>query len=268
MEARGKMPASAQPEQGPQREPLVRSSGRIAHDCGSGPRVAQVADGLTLRDLMLPVFKGENRATRTYEVRSRNPRSVPDKKRAVTGASFWRHSFSKLISLHACVLDMGFGQGDFINSVVARRRIALDTWPDFPQYVAAGIEADDFLADGSVEFASANNLYGRLTQSEFVSVLMLRMKLRDKGTLMTLQPNYRYAYREHCDDYPHVAIYSDVSIAVFLVANNYEVSEGPARFLINTKSCLPVSTVLICAYSNSPVHPMGKPRLVRAKPLR
>ena len=29
----------------------------------------------------------------------------------------------------ACVFDLGSGYGQFINSVVARRRIAIDSWP-------------------------------------------------------------------------------------------------------------------------------------------
>jgi SAM-dependent methyltransferase len=239
--------------------------------------VAQGDEGMIKRDLMLPAFKPENRATPTHQGQTRNPRWVRDKKRAVLWTALWQHYFSKLIPPDTCVLDMGCGQGDFLNSVVARRRIALDTWPDFPQYLAVGIEAHvgsvtdlDFLADGSVDFAFASNLFEHLTQSEFASVLgQLRMKLSDRGTLVILQPNYRYAYREYFDDYTHVAIYSHLSLADFLVANNYEVLEVRARFLpLTIKSCLPVSTFFIRAYLNSPVHPMGKQMLLRAKPLR
>ena len=57
-----------------------------------------------------------------------------------------------------------------------------------------------------------------------------------------LQPNYRYAYREYFDDYTHVAVYSHISLADFLVANGWEVIEVQPRFLpLTVKSRLPVS---------------------------
>ena len=83
-----------------------------------------------------------------------------------------------------------------------------------------------------------------------------------------MQPNYRYAYREYFDDYTHVAIYSHISLVDFLLANGYEVNRYSATLLpLTVKSRLPVSSLLIRAYLASPVKPMGKQMLVRAKPV-
>lgn len=204
-------------------------------------------------------------------------RLTHDPKRAIVWGALWRYYFRELVPADGCVLDMGCGHGDFINSVVARRRIALDAWPDFPRYLAPGVEAHvgsvtdlGVLDDGSVDFAFASNLFEHLPQAEFVSVLeQLRRKLSPRGALTLLQPNYRYAYREYFDDYTHVTVYSHVSLADFLTANGWEVLEVRPRFLpLTVKSRLPVSPALIRAYLRSPVRPMGKQMLLRARPRR
>jgi len=204
-------------------------------------------------------------------------RLTPDPRRDLLWESLWRFYFSRLIGRDDCVLDLGCGYGSFINSVSARRRIALDIWPEFAQWLRPGIEAVvggltdlNFLDDGAVDFAFASNVFEHLSQSDLRLVLnALRVKLSSRGVLTILQPNYRYAYREYFDDYTHVAIYSDVSLCDFLAANGYEVIESHARFLpLTIKSRLPVVPSLIRAYLASPFKPLGKQMLVRARARR
>jgi SAM-dependent methyltransferase len=189
--------------------------------------------------------------------------------------SLWRFYFSRLIRPDDCVLDLGCGYGSFINAVRAKRRIAIDTWLEFPPLLNPGIEAVvgrvtdlGFLAAGTIDFAFASNLFEHLTQADFRMVLEgLRDKLSPRGTLTILQPNYRYAYREYFDDYTHTTVYSHVSLCDFLTANGYEVIEARPRFLpLTVKSRLPVSPLLIRVYLASPFKPWGKQMLVRAKP--
>ncbi len=82
-----------------------------------------------------------------------------------------------------------------------------------------------------------------------------------------MQPNYRYAYREYWDDYMHVVAYSHVSLADFLAANGYQALDVVPRFMpLTVTSRLPVSPWLIGAYLASPIKPLGKQMLVRARP--
>jgi SAM-dependent methyltransferase len=202
-------------------------------------------------------------------------RLAPDARRDVLWQSLWRFYFSRLIRPDDCVLDLGCGYGSFINAVRAKRRIAIDTWLEFPPLLNPGIEAVvgrvtelGFLAAGTIDFAFASNLFEHLTQADFRVVLEgLRDKLSPRGTLTILQPNYRYAYREYFDDYTHTTVYSHVSLCDFLTANGYEVIEARPRFLpLTVKSRLPVSPLLIGVYLASPFKPWGKQMLVRAKP--
>lgn len=204
-------------------------------------------------------------------------RFVADPRRDVLWQSLWRYRFSTMVAPDDCVLDLGAGYGSFINTVVARRRIALDAWEGFPAHLARGIEHHvgsvtdlGFLDDGAVDFAFASNLFEHLTKEDFATVLaMLRTKLSSRGTLTIVQPNYRYAFREYFDDFDHKAVYSHVSLADFLDANGYDVFLTEPRFMpLSVKSRLPVTPLLIRAWLASPVKPIGKQMLMRARPRR
>lgn len=204
-------------------------------------------------------------------------RLAPDPRRDGVWKALWRYYFQRRIRVSDTVLDLGCGYGDFINNVVASRRIALDLWSGFERHVQPGVETivgpvSDLsaIADATVDFAFASNLFEHLSQQEFAQTLAaLRSKLSPNGTLTILQPNYRYAFREYFDDYTHVSCYSHVSLCDFLRANGYEPVEVRPRFLpLTVKSRLPAWGPLIGLYLHSPVKPLGKQMLVRARPVR
>jgi hypothetical protein len=83
---------------------------------------------------------------------------------------------------------------------------------------------------------------------------------------VNLQPNYLFAYREYFDDYTHVTVYSHISLCDFLAANGFEVMNCQPRFMpLTVKSRLRVSPWLIRAYLHSPIKPLGKQMLIRAR---
>jgi len=202
-------------------------------------------------------------------------RFTADPRREVLWRALWRFHFCRLIGPEDCVLDLGAGYGEFINAVVARRRIALDHWPGFTRHLAPGIEAVvggavdlEFLEDDSIDFVLASNLFEHLTQTHLATILArLRRKLKPTGSLTIIQPNYRYAFREYFDDYTHKTVYSHISLADFLTANGFLVVETRPRFLpLTLRSGLPVSPRLIQVYLLSPIKPMAKQMLIRARP--
>ena len=200
-----------------------------------------------------------------------------DAKRDVLWQSLWQYRFRAMVNPDDCVLDLGSGYGSFINVVTARRRIAVDSWEGFPAHLEPDVEHKvgdvtdlDFLEDGSVDFAFASNLFEHLSKDDFSKVLTaLRYKLSNRGTLTIVQPNYRYAYREYFDDFDHKSVYSHISLADYLVANQWDVFLVEPRFMpLSVKGRLPVKPFLIRAWLASPVKPIGKQMLVRAKPRR
>jgi SAM-dependent methyltransferase len=202
-------------------------------------------------------------------------RLTEDDRRTSVWQALWRYHFRHHVRPADTVLDLGAGYGDFINNVVARRRIALDMWPGMVDHVAAGVEtivgpADDLagLEDGVIDYAFASNLFEHLPQDALVRLLAaLKPKLSARGSLTMLQPNYRYAHREYFDDYTHVAIYSHVSLPDLLAAHGWEVVDVRPRFLpLSVKSRLPTWPFLVWAYLRSPFKPLGKQMLIVARP--
>jgi ubiquinone/menaquinone biosynthesis C-methylase UbiE len=198
-----------------------------------------------------------------------------DPKRRVLWQTLCDAYFCKLIEPNYHVLELGAGYGDFINSLSCARRTAIDLFPQLPKYLQPGVAARigsvtdlEFLADHSVDFVFASNLFEHLLQSHFATILrQLKRKLTTTGTLNILQPNYRRAYREYFDDYTHVAVYSDISLCDFLKANGYEILECRPAFLpYSIKSRLPVVPALIRLYLISPWKPFAKQMFVRARP--
>ena len=103
-----------------------------------------------------------------------------DPRRDAVWRSLWRFYFRKLISPSDCVLDLGCGYGDFINNVVARRRIAINSWEGFLAYVDPPVERVvgnvmdlNFIEEGIVDFVLASNLFEHLSKSEFAHVLAI-----------------------------------------------------------------------------------------------
>src|SRR2546423_8749163 len=133
---------------------------------------------------------------RTVTIGYHQTRLSFDPRRDAVWRSLWCFYFCKLISPNDCVLDLGCGYGDFINNVVARRRVAIDSWEGFLAYVDPQIERVvgsvtdlNFIEEGAINFAFASNLFEHLSKADFARVLeVLRRKLAPGGTLNILQP--------------------------------------------------------------------------------
>lgn len=202
-------------------------------------------------------------------------RLTHDARRGAVWSALWRYHFRFKVRADACVMDLGAGYGDFINTVVARRRIAVDQWPELSRHLAPGVEpvvasVTDLgtIDDGSVDYAFASNLFEHLPRDRLIEALAeIRRTLVAGGTLTILQPNYRYAYREYFDDYTHVAVYTHVGLSDLLVANGWKIVEVRPRFLpLTIKSRLPTWPFLIGLYLKLPFKPMAKQMLIVAHP--
>lgn len=200
-----------------------------------------------------------------------------DPRRETLWRCLWNYHFRRYVRPADCVLELGSGYGHFINNVEARRRVAVDIWPQFVDYLAAGVEGHvgsvtelDFIENGAVNFAFASNLVEHLTQAEFSRLLdQLRTKLAPGGLIALLQPNYRYAFREYFDDYTHVAVYSHVSLCDFLAANGFDIVACSPRFTpLTIKSRFRVWPILVWLYLHSPIKPLGKQMLIVARVSR
>ncbi len=196
-----------------------------------------------------------------------------DEKRDVLWKTLCESYFQAQVPKDGCVLELGAGYAHFINHISAKTRLAVDAWDGLKKFAAEGVTVHigsvtdlSWVPNGSVDFVFASNLFEHLTQADLaVTLAQIRNKLKPGGTLNILQPNYHFAYREYFDDYTHVEIYSHISLADFLGANGFRVTERHPRFLpLTMKSSLPVWPFMIRVYLALPFKPMGKQMLLRA----
>jgi SAM-dependent methyltransferase len=202
-------------------------------------------------------------------------RFVFDERREVLWKALCDYYFNNLVRPEFHVLELGAGYGHFINNVRCSRKSAIDQWPGLLHYVKPPVNVTvgsvtdlSFVADGTVDFAFASNLFEHLTQTDFSATLaQMRKKFKPGGTLNILQPNYRLAYREYFDDYTHVSVYSDVSLCDFLQVNGFSVIESIPGFLpFSIKpSAAPVWPWLIRLYLSLPWKFLAKQMFIRAK---
>lgn len=202
-----------------------------------------------------------------------NTRFTADPRRRVLWQTLVECVFQKQIPPQGVVLELGAGYGDFINSVKAGRRIAVDCWPGMPAHLDPGVEGLvtsinrlDAVADNSVDYVFSSNCFEHVSQSDLVECLaQLRRKMKPGARLEIVQPNYKYCAREYFDDYTHVSIYTERSLSDLLAANGFRIERCVPRFLpLTIKTGAPVFPLLIKLYLASPFKPLGKQMLISA----
>lgn len=196
-----------------------------------------------------------------------------DKKREVLWDTLAEVVFQPYIAPSDTVIELGAGWCDFINSVSARRRIAVDLWSGVREEAAPGVEtivgsADDLqgVAGASVNLIFASNLLEHLTHEQIDRLTAEAQRvLVPGGRLVLVQPNFRLCAKNYFDDYTHVSIWSDISMSAYLESRGWKLERVEGRFLpLTVKSRLPVSATLIKAYLKSPVRPKAGQMLIVA----
>ena len=201
-------------------------------------------------------------------------RLAPNPHRTVVWQHICRY-LERWIPTDSAVLELGAGWCDFSNNVTARRAVAMDIDPTVRRAAAAHVQAElgdctdlSRFDDGQFDVVFASNLLEHLDRP--VTDLLLAESarvLRKGGTLILLQPNFRLNPGGYFDDYTHVAIYTDRSLADYLTSRGCTVTQKYARFLtltMNSKGS--ALTFLVPWYLRSPVKPLAGQMLLIATP--
>lgn len=190
----------------------------------------------------------------------------------------WKHICQYLerwIPADAAVLELGAGWCDFANNVRARRSVAMDLDPTVRRAAAEHVQAElgdctdlSRFADDEFDVVFASNLLEHLERPATGQLLAEAARvLRPGGQLILLQPNFRLNPGGYFDDYTHVAIYTDRSLADYLTSEGWRVVQNHRRFLpltMNSKGS--ALTFLVPWYLRSPVKPLAGQMLLTATP--
>ena len=169
------------------------------------------------------------------------------------------------------VLDLGSGYGDFINAINAKKKFALDISPAVKDYINKDVifinkpaTSLEDITTNSVDVVFASNLVEHLDMTELNEMMQgVKRCLKKNGTLILIQPNFQYAYRNYFDDYTHKSVYSHLSLADSMYEFGFTPTKIVPKFLpLTLKSRLPKSYILTKIYLHSPFRPMGKQMLL------
>jgi SAM-dependent methyltransferase len=188
----------------------------------------------------------------------------------------WQHICDYLrrwIRTDAEVLELGAGWCDFANNVHAKRVVAMDL--DGMVVKAAADHVTPVVGDccdlsmfgeGEFDVVFASNLVEHLERPTATRLLAeARRVLRPGGRLILLQPNFRLNPGRYFDDFTHVAVYTDQSLADYLSSEGWKIEEVKARFLpLTMKSRGSGLTFLVPWYLRSPIKPLAGQMLVVA----
>ena len=166
----------------------------------------------------------------------------------------------------SAVLELGGGYCDFINNIQAAEKHVLDLCPDISEFAAEGVvthvqpcsELDKFPGE-RFDAVFASNLFEHLTREELLTSLSgIRRILRPGGKLLIIQPNFRYAYKSYFDDYTHIGIFTDISLADLLKTFGFHIDKVVPRFLpFSLRGRGPKWPWLLRLYLNLPYRPMA-----------
>ncbi|HUQ30368.1 MAG TPA: methyltransferase domain-containing protein [Candidatus Paceibacterota bacterium] len=199
-------------------------------------------------------------------------RYTPDPARTVVWKEIVRF-LAPYISPEATVVDLGAGYCDFVNTVRAKVKYAVDTSPELSEHAGAGVMLIsqpawelNSIPDHSVDVVHASNLFEHFTDDELERVMAeVRRVLKPGGRLILMQPNYRLTYKNYFDDPTHKKIFTDASLQAFLESHGFAIRLAKPKFLpfsMKSRGALPVSPLIVRAYIHSPIKPFAGQMLV------
>lgn len=179
----------------------------------------------------------------------------------------------RYIPINSSVLELGAGYCNFINTIKAKSKTAIDIWSGFKSFANPSVRTFSMdLSKGKVNLKEkfdtvfASNFLEHLSfESSRKMVSEIHRLLLPNGKVIIIQPNFRDAYRYYFDDYTHQSVFSHVSLTRLLTEKGFNVQTMQARFTPYTlNSKFPKNRFLTRLYLNLPIKPFGGQMLIVA----
>jgi SAM-dependent methyltransferase len=151
-----------------------------------------------------------------------------------------REYFQRWVPKQGTVLELGAGHCEFINSIEAKRKLALDMNPSTPELAAPGVEviAQDVATEwpvalGSVDVIFTSNFFEHLPTKDVLLQCMSQAfrALRPGGRLIALGPNIRFCGDIYWDFIDHHLPLSDRSLSEGLQLAGFSIERVVPQFL-------------------------------------
>ncbi len=184
--------------------------------------------------------------------------------------------FQRYIPQDSVILDVAAGYCEFINNIKGRYKIALDINPGIKDFADDDVKVIissstnmKSLKTESVDVVFTSNFFEHLAKEDIIKTIKeINRVLKTGGTLLALQPNIRYCYKDFWMFYDHITPLDDRSLAEVVECNGFKIIECKPKFLpYTTKNKLPKSIFLLKLYLKLPIlHSIfGKQAFIYAK---
>jgi SAM-dependent methyltransferase len=146
----------------------------------------------------------------------------------------------QFIQYEDTVLDLGGGLCSFINYIRCGRKYVVDLNPDLKKYAGKDVVALQegasnivSVSDDSIDVVFVSNFFEHLKDMDSLDSVLeeIRRILKPNGSLLIIQPNIKYAYREYWDAPDHYIPISDTSLTELLMVNDFRIQSCYSRFL-------------------------------------
>jgi SAM-dependent methyltransferase len=171
----------------------------------------------------------------------------------------------KYIPENAVVLDIAGGYCEFINQILAASKHLIDLNPDCNLFAAADvniISADilnaserDKVENNFFDIIFVSNFFEHLaSQDDLFEVLdFCFQKLKPGGSLLIIQPNFKYSYKEYFDFIDHYLPITHQSLVEVLQALEFQVDTLIPRFLPFSTKGRPSAVWMLKLYLRLPI---------------
>lgn len=148
--------------------------------------------------------------------------------------------FSSLVRPTDAVLDLGAGWCEFINTIQARQKWAMDLNPDLQRHAGPNVQlisqdcsASWPLPEASLDAVFTSNFFEHLpTKTHLEATLREAYRtLKPGGVLICMGPNIRYLVGAYWDFWDHHVALTDRSLCEVLRLTGFEIERSIARFL-------------------------------------
>lgn len=170
--------------------------------------------------------------------------------------------FQQFVPLDAKVLDLGAGYCEFINNIKCGKKMAVDLNNDIKKHAGSDVETHvasctdlSFIPSESIDVVFMSNFLQCIGHRSIVTRTLQECVriLKNGGTVMILQPNYRAVQKGYWDFCDHEIAISDKSMKELLDGVGLQVKKVIPKFLPYTiKSRIPRHPLLARIYLKFP----------------
>ncbi len=190
-----------------------------------------------------------------------------DSKQRKAKVALWKVLIEDFLQKHvgqdSVILDIGGGYCEFINQVQAREKYLIDLNPDSKIFANPDINLlninilslnDEKLLTKRFDKIFISNFFEHLrNKEELIEVLGFCFNyLKPGGSLLVIQPNFKYSFKEYYDFIDHQLPITDLSLQEVLETIGFKINVLIPRFLPYSTKGRPASAKLLRLYLKLP----------------